>query len=148
MEMNHWKSKSLTNRAKYYKTIDDFPEGTVGFVYRITHKETNESYIGKKILKHKKTLPPLKGYKRRRVTYKESDWQTYTGSNQITKKWNHQDCYREILETCCNKTIMSYFEVKYQFILNVLENDNYLNENISGKYYKDKIKEYIKKSKK
>ena len=40
---------------------------------------------------------------------------------------------------------MSYFETKYQFILNVLENDNYLNYNIGGKYYKDKIQDYIKK---
>jgi len=66
--MGDWKSKSLTKKSKYYESIEDFPKGTVGFVYRITNKHTNESYIGKKILKHKKTLKPLKGYKRRRVT--------------------------------------------------------------------------------
>jgi len=48
--MSDWRSKSLTSNTKFYKSIDDFPEGTVGFVYRITNKNTNESYIGKKIL--------------------------------------------------------------------------------------------------
>ena len=57
-----WKSKSLTRNTKFYKSIEDFPEGTVGFVYRITNKNTNHSYIGKKILRHKKTLPPLEKY--------------------------------------------------------------------------------------
>ena len=146
--MSDWRSKSLTSNTKFYKSIEDFPEGTVGFVYRLTNKNTNESYIGKKILMHKRTLKPLKGYKRKRVKYVESDWKTYTGSNEITKTWKPEDCYREVLEVCCNKTIMSYFETKYQFILNVLENDNYLNYNIGGKYYKDKIQDYIKKSKK
>ena len=143
--MNNWKDK---NSGKSYEDIEDFPEGIIGFVYKITHKETNESYIGKKILMHKRTLKPLKGYKRKRVKYVESDWKTYTGHSDITKKWNYKDCKREILELCCNKTIMSYYETKYQFILNVLENDKYLNHNIAGKYYKDKVQDYIKKSKK
>lgn len=142
--MSDWRSKSLTRNTKYYKCIEDFPEGTVGFVYRLTNKFTNESYIGKKILMHKKTLKPLKGYKRKRVTYKESDWKTYTGSNDITKTWSHEDCYREILEVCKNKTLMTYYETKYQFMLNVLEDDNYLNGNILGKFHTKTLKKYLK----
>ena len=38
------------NDLKYYNTINDFPENSVGFVYKITHKTSNRYYIGKKIL--------------------------------------------------------------------------------------------------
>jgi len=31
-------------------TITDFPDNTYGFVYRIVHKPTGKSYIGKKVL--------------------------------------------------------------------------------------------------
>ena len=31
-------------------TITDFPDNTFGFVYRIVHKPTGKSYIGKKVL--------------------------------------------------------------------------------------------------
>jgi hypothetical protein len=38
------------NDLRYYNTISDFPENSVGFVYKITHKTSNRYYIGKKIL--------------------------------------------------------------------------------------------------
>ena len=42
-----WKynGKEITN-------LDQFPEGTFGFVYRILHKATGKAYIGKKVLYH------------------------------------------------------------------------------------------------
>lgn len=135
----YWKT-----RTKVFKSLDDFGFDTVGFVYRITHNISGESYIGKKILQHKRTLKPLKGYKRRRVKYVESDWQTYTGSNEITKTWKPEECTREILELCENKTMMTYYETKYQFMLNVLEDDNYLNGNILGKFHSATLKKYLK----
>jgi len=129
---------------KKYAELSDFTEGIVGFVYEIHHLPTGKRYIGKKILKHKRTLKPLKGYKRKRVKYVESDWKTYTGSNEISKTWNVKDCDRFILELCPNKTMMSYYETKYQFQRDVLENDNYLNDNVLGKYYRKTLKKYIK----
>ena len=125
-----------------YSSIEDFPEGTVGFVYEVSYQ--GKKYIGKKILLHKRTLPPLKGYKRKRVKYVESDWKTYTGSNEITKKWKSEDCTRIILELCVNKTMMSYYETKYQFQMNVLEDDNYLNDNVLGKYFRKTLNKYMK----
>ena len=127
-----------------YETIDDFPEWVVGFVYEVRNCVTNERYIGKKILKHKRTLKPLKGYKRKRVKYVESDWRTYTGSNDVAKKWDWTECERKILELCVNKTMMSYYEVKHQFLNDVLENANYLNDNIGGKYYRKTLNKYLK----
>ena len=126
-----------------FESIDDFSTDCVGFVYKITHNITGEMYIGKKILMHKRTRPPLKGYKRRRVSYVESDWKSYTGSNIVSKTWREEECTREILELCENRTMMTYYEVKYQFNLNVLENENYLNGNILGKFHKEKIKKFI-----
>ena len=42
-----------------YKThkigdITQFPENTFGFIYKVTHKPTGKSYIGKKVLFHNK----------------------------------------------------------------------------------------------
>jgi len=134
-----------TKGNKVFTSLDDFSFDTVGFVYKITHNISGEMYIGKKILQHKRTLKPLKGYKRKRVKYVESDWLSYTGSNDITKLWKPEECNREILELCENKTIMTYQEVKYQFKLNVLEDDNYLNANILGKFHSERIKKYLNK---
>lgn len=66
--------------GKEISSINDMPTETIGFVYEITHKPTGKKYIGKKSLYHKKTRPPLKGYKRKRVEYVESDWLSYYGS--------------------------------------------------------------------
>ena len=130
-------------KGQQIKTREDLPEEAVGFVYRIFNRSTNKTYIGKKILLNKRTRQPLKGYKRKRVDYIESNWKTYTGSNVETKKWNIEDCYREIMYICFNKTMMSYRETMLQFQENVLEDDNYVNDNILGKYYKKKIQKYI-----
>ena len=62
-----WKynGKEITN-------LDQFPEGTFGFVYRILHKATGKAYIGKKVLYHslkkkltKKELAEIEGQGRR-----------------------------------------------------------------------------------
>ena len=87
-------------------------------------------YVGKKNLYHKRTRPPLKGYKRKRVDQVESDWAKYNGSIKdeqykadiksgkltITKK--------EILQVCFTKWELTYYETKLQFELDVLLNDN------------------------
>jgi len=121
-------------------SIDDMPKDSVGFVYQITHIPTGKKYIGKKILKHKKTRPPLKGYKRKRVEYVESDWKTYYGSHegikQLLKENSENDFYREIIDFATTKKYLSYLETKYQFQLGVLEKQSeYFNSNILGKWY-------------
>lgn len=121
-------------------SIDDMPKDTVGFVYQITHIPTGKKYIGKKILKHKKTRPPLKGYKRKRVEYVESDWKTYYGSHegikQLLKENSENDFHREIIDFATTKKYLSYLETKYQFQLGVLEKQSeYFNSNILGKWY-------------
>jgi len=130
-------------KGKRIKSKKDLPVDAIGFVYRIFNRQTEQVYIGKKILLNKRTRKPLKGYKRKRIDYIESNWMKYTGSNKETKDWDIKHCYREIMYICYNKTMMSYYETKLQFTENVLENDKFSNDNILGKYYKKKIQKYI-----
>lgn len=121
-------------------SIDDIPSDAVGFVYEITHIPTGKKYIGKKTLKHKKTRPPLKGYKRKRVEYVESDWKTYYGSHEgikeLLKENKQNEFHREIIDFAKTKKYLSYLETKYQFQLGVLEKQSeYFNSNILGKWY-------------
>ena len=134
--MWHYKGKVIKDRT-------DLPAEAIGFVYKIRNLKTDKLYIGKKIFLNKRTKPPLKGYKRKRIQYVESNWLKYTGSNKESKKWEIENCYREIIYICYNRTMMSYYETKLQFTENVLENDKFLNDNILGKYYKKKIQKYI-----
>ena len=133
--MWHYKGKQITDRT-------ELPDDAIGFVYKIYNMVEDEYYIGKKILVNKRTRNPLKGYKRKRIDYVESNWLKYTGSNEETKKWKIEDCYREILYICYNRTMMSYYETKIQFVENVLESDKYINDNIAGKFYKKTILKY------
>ena len=57
--------------------------------------------------------------------------------------WEEEDCYREIMYICYNRTMMTYYETMLQFKENVLESDKFLNDNILGKFYKTKIQKYI-----
>lgn len=130
-------------QSKEIQSIEDMPDDAIGFVYEITHIPTNRKYIGKKILSLKRKLPPLKGKKRVRRVTKESDWKTYYGSNDeiksLIKENKHSEFTREILTFAKTKTQLTYLETKYQFINEVLENDNYFNYNILGKFFKGKI---------
>ena len=131
------------------ETIEDIPVNTFGFIYITTHTPSGMAYIGKKSLYHnvkrkltKKELAEQTGRGRKSTTetiQKESDWKTYYGSEDFIKqriKEKKQDEFkREIIHFVENKKMLTYFECKYQFIYGVLENENYLNSNILGKFY-------------
>lgn len=114
--------------------ISDMPEGTIGFIYMITNKDTNEFYIGKKSLYSHRTLPPLKGYKRKRKVIKESKWQDYSSSNKSVQGWNN--VYKKILQYCKSKKALTYYELKEQFRHDCLEREESLNDNLLGKFFK------------
>ena len=130
---------------KLINEISDLPEGAFGFIYQTTHTPTGKRYIGKKSLiynqkkklgKKEKALwegkgrPPI--YKQ---VQKESDWKTYFGSHSYIKESPPYFLKREILEVAFNKKHLTYLECKYQFVLEVLEDKQYLNDNILGKFY-------------
>ena len=141
-----WKynGKEITN-------LDQFPEGTFGFVYRILHKATGKAYIGKKVLYHslkkkltKKELAEIEGQGRRpsfRLVVKESDWKHYWGSNkalqELKKTSSAEDFERTILKISPDKKLLTYYETKYLFVYEVLEKpENFYNDNILGKFYR------------
>jgi hypothetical protein len=130
---------------KQIKEISDLPKETFGFIYCTTHTPTGKKYIGKKSLiynlkkklgKKEKALYEGKGrpptFKR---VLKESDWKTYYGSHSFIKESNNEDLERKILAVAYNKKELTYLECKYQFVLEVLENTKYLNDNILGKFF-------------
>jgi hypothetical protein len=131
------------HKGKVVESLEDVPNDAIGFVYEIRNKEDNTKYIGKKTLKSKRTLPPLKGTKRKRKVIKESNWKTYYSSNDEIKdlvKQGKSDIFeREILEYAYSNIQLTYLETKYQFIREVLEKDDYLNVNILGKFYKGNL---------
>ncbi len=122
------------------KGIEQMPKNTFGFIYEATYIPTREKYLGKKVLFFNRTLPPLKGSKRKRKVIKESDWQTYYGSHtkikQLLSEGKQEYFSREILEFAFNKKHLTYLETKYQFSNNVLENTEYINDNILGKFFR------------
>lgn len=124
------------------------PDGAIGFIYQmdVILNGERKSYIGKKNFfadvktkLSKKAMPTdkrKKAYKRIRKTV----YQNYYSSNEVLKKAHKDGVHikRTILKICYSKTELSYQEVKYQFMCEVLEKDFWLNANILGRFYKQK----------
>lgn len=100
-------------------------------IYKITNLITNYKYIGKKQLWVKKTKPPLKGKKRKRIEWVKSDYETYFGSSEQLKvdvlKYGKHNFKREILEIASCKWEAAYIELYFQLTEQVLMTDNYYN---------------------
>ena len=140
-----------TYNGKCITEISDMPEGTIGFIYKITNGETGQYYIGKKSLYSHRTLPPLKGYKRKRKVVKESKWIDYRSSNDSVQLWFHSNAMAleeeprgkindtlklEILRFCKGKKALTYYELQEQFAHDVLGDDLSLNDNLLGKFFR------------
>ncbi len=152
-----------TYNHRIITAINDMPKGTYGFIYETTHKPTGRKYIGKKVLYFernkklgKKALQALKEERKAkgiggRVPLKqkvitESDWRDYYGSHKdilkILKQGEPTDFVRKILCFVPNKKLLTYYECKYLFINEVLEQeDRYINDNILGKFYRKDFNE-------
>lgn len=138
-------------------TEELIPEEAVGFVYKIIHKPSGKYYIGKKALNSLRTIKigkrelekikeerkenkiPGPAPKKKKVR-KESDWQSYYSSNEWiqsqVKEGNGSDFIREIIQFCNSKKSLSYYEIYWMFKYNVLSDDNCLNGNIGGNYFR------------
>ena len=150
----NWKYKTTP-----MEDITQFPDNTFGFVYMTTHTPTGKSYIGKKVLFHnkkqkigKKDLAKLQGVVGRRPSYKlvvkESDWKTYYGSQkdikQLLSEGKKDEFERTILKCVETKKQLTYFEIKYQMIYQVLEKpDEFFNDNILGKFFTKDLNEML-----
>lgn len=149
--------KDWLYKGEIIQDISELPSDTYGFVYEITHLPSNKKYIGKKVLYFernkklgKRELEALKeerqakGLKGRVPAKKkvvlESDWKTYYGSNQeikdLIKEGKHSEFKREILTLVTSKKLLTYYECKELFIREVLENQDYYNGDILGKFHR------------
>jgi hypothetical protein len=130
--------------------VETLPEDCVGFVYLVTNTTNNKKYIGKKLAKFAKTTYKtikLKNGKKKRKKIRgtrESDWQTYYGSNiqlnQDVVNLGTENFTREILHYCRSKAECSYREAKLQFEHRVLESDDYYNGQIVCRIHGSHIK--------
>lgn len=116
----------------------------VGFVYIITNKSNDMKYIGKKLFKSSRTLPPLKGKTRKRKKVVESDWMEYYGSSDevktLVEELGSENFYREILHLCDTKGEMGYLELKEQVEQNALLRDDFYNGIIQAKIHRSHVK--------
>lgn len=114
-----------------------------GFVYIITNTKTGKKYIGRKYFYS--TLKKRKaGRKNRVIVRKQSNWQDYWGSSQNLSKdveeYGKQNFKREILSLHESRADVNYYEINKQMQLNVLDSDDYYNDNIMNRYYRRKNK--------
>lgn len=120
---------------------DEDLDGYVAFVYLIENLLTGKKYIGKKLLKFKRTKK-IKG--RKRKVSVESDWRTYFGSNNLlladVKEHGEENFRREILMLCKSKGTANYYEMKYQIQHEVLEKDCWYNDQIRVRVHRSHIK--------
>lgn len=92
-----------------------------GFIYKITVK--NRKYIGQKCFS------------------KGLNWRTYTSSNkEIKDLCKNNDALYEIICLCSTKRELTYQETRHLFINDVLNDVEYCNGNILGKFYRGRLK--------
>jgi hypothetical protein len=124
-------------------TSDDIGEYH-SFVYSITDKDTGKFYVGKKQFTSTRRLPPLSGQKRKRTVIKESDWQSYFGSNTALKELvaaHGPDRFRrEILHLCESKGEASFLEAREQFAHDVLRRSDSFNDWIAVKVHRKHLR--------
>ncbi len=127
--------------------MTEIPEGAFGFVYLIVDTITGKVYIGRKnfystqtkklSVKELNALTDKRASKKKTVV-KESDWRKYNSSNSELKneiKSRPNDFKKEILKICYHKKELTYYELHYQVLMNVLTIDSW-NDNICGKYFR------------
>ena len=144
-------------KGEEVNSIDQMPENTFGFIYEVVHKPSGRKYLGKKVLYFErnkrlsqKAINQLREERKAkgiggRVPLKqkivsESDWMKYYGSHaeikQLIKEGKQDEFDREILQYVPSKKLLTYYECKYLFINEVLENENYINDNVLAKFYR------------
>lgn len=108
-----------------------------GFVYIIKFIESGKFYVGKKSFWSRRKQGSGK-----RKTF-ESDWRSYAGSSIDIKNYiknNPQDTYmKNIISMHTHPGDMTYWEAFWQFKFDVLRNENSFNENILGKFFRQRF---------
>jgi len=121
------------------------PQSVYGFVYELMLKD-GKRYIGKKAFwgTTKKPLTqkemedrPSKRHRSWKSVTKESKWRDYTSSSKLFG--SREVVEKRILMVAKSKRHLTYLETKFMFQEDVLENEIYLNDNIGGRFFADKL---------
>lgn len=140
-----WKYKNFD--LDDYKQLSDEP---FGFIYKIT-LSNGKSYLGKKnffterkVKLGKKELALItdKRLKKYKIVKKESDWQTYIGSNKELKEDVAKGVSvvsRDILFIARDTKQLTYLETRELFKEGVLEREGFYNDNILGKFFRKDV---------
>ena len=77
--------------------------------------------------------------KEKKQVIKESNWMSYWGSNKELlsdlKEHGQENFERQILKICFSKKELTYYEIHYQCVHEVLSTNSY-NDNILGKFFR------------
>jgi hypothetical protein len=118
-----------------------------GYIYLTVDTKTGRKYVGKKNFFHSQykklgkkelaSIPVTRGKRpTKKLIIKESDWKIYYGSANEIKSSSKDHYKRYLLKLCKSSKQLTYFELKYQFIHGVLENDGWINDNIQGRFFR------------
>lgn len=147
-----WKYKN-----KIISEINDmkkYEPNVWGFVYMMTlrDKKSNEikyQYIGKKNIYSKrkrnfgkKEILQMKDKRSKKYEYviSESNWKSYISSNNFIKtNYNSFNISREIILFSTNDMDLKYKEAKEIICQNALEDDNFLNDGVSIRKFKQRV---------
>ena len=147
-----WKYKN-----KIISEINDmkkYEPNVWGFVYMMTlrDKKSNEikyQYIGKKNIYSKrkrnfgkKEILQMKDKRSKKYEYviSESNWKSYISSNKFIKtNYNSFNISREIILFSTNDMDLKYKEAKEIICQNALEDNNFLNEGVSIRKFKQRV---------
>lgn len=136
---------------------DDNPEkGFVGIIYIMGAVIDGEKkfYIGKKTVyspgkqklgKTELAARPTKAHKDWKWITRYTNFENYYSENDVLKKAQVDgiEIQRAILYFCYSKRDLNYQETRHIFKADALEKDEFLNDNILGKFYKSQITKSI-----
>jgi hypothetical protein len=126
------------------------PEGAIGFIYEMEAIINGKAvrYVGKKnfysTTKKKfgvKALANMEDKRAKKYTIQvKTNYQNYYSSNKVLQDAHKAGVIikRFMVRICFSKTELTYHETKFQFVREVLEKEEYLNQNILGRFYKTK----------
>ena len=147
-----WKYKNKT--ISEINDMKKYEPNVWGFVYMMTlrDKKSNEikyQYIGKKNIYSKrkrnfgkKEILQMKDKRSKKYEYviSESNWKSYISSNNFIKtNYNSFNISREIILFSTNDMDLKYKEAKEIICQNALEDNNFLNEGVSIRKFKQRV---------
>ena len=115
---------------------DDLHPDCTDIVYAITYND-NRVYIGKKAVRAMRKYPPLKGKKRCRRKMKNLPFVNYAGSHEQSQLL--VPVTKQIIYQCRQRKAATYLEAELLFEHEAIFKDKYLNENISGTFFKNSL---------